>query len=48
MQKEITLVGVRNHLELWDRAQWTAFSDELLDEREAASEEPKSDGPQET
>lgn len=45
MQKEITLVGVRNHLELWDRAQWTAFSNELLDEREAASEEQIPDAP---
>ena len=45
MQKEITLVGVRNHLEMWDRAEWKEYIDKLLDERAAALEEPKSDAP---
>jgi MraZ protein len=40
MQKEITLVGVRTHLELWDRAQWKLYIDKLLDERAEESDSP--------
>jgi MraZ protein len=32
-EQEITMVGSRDHLELWDRAQWTAHSDDLLARR---------------
>lgn len=31
--KEVTLVGVRNHLELWNRADWASHSEELLARR---------------
>lgn len=32
--KEVTLIGVRDHLELWDRAQWTQYSEQLLAQSE--------------
>lgn len=28
--KEVTLIGVRDHLELWNRADWEAHSEQLL------------------
>jgi len=28
LQKEVTLIGVRDHLELWDAAKWTSFVNE--------------------
>jgi MraZ protein len=31
--KEVTLIGVRDHLELWDRAQWETRREELLERR---------------
>ena len=31
--KEVTLIGVRDHLELWDRAEWEAHSQELITRR---------------
>ena len=34
MQKEVTLIGVRDHLEVWNRADWDARIEEL--ERQAA------------
>jgi MraZ protein len=30
LQKEITMVGVRDHLELWNRSEWQEHSDLLL------------------
>lgn len=30
LQKEAVLVGVRDHLELWDRTKWQAYSEEKL------------------
>jgi MraZ protein len=30
MNKEVTLIGVRDHLELWNRADWEAQSEQLL------------------
>jgi MraZ protein len=29
LQKEVTLIGVRDHLELWNRAEWEARREEL-------------------
>lgn len=31
LKREITLVGVRDHMELWNRDQWSARQDALLD-----------------
>ncbi len=30
LQKEIVLVGVRDHIEVWDRERWTKYIDESL------------------
>jgi len=30
LNKEVTLIGVRDHLELWNRAEWESRRDELL------------------
>jgi MraZ protein len=30
LSREVTLIGVRDHLELWNRAEWEARSEELL------------------
>jgi MraZ protein len=31
INREVTFLGVRNHIEIWDRAVWTAASEGLLD-----------------
>ena len=33
LDKEVTLLGVRNHLELWDRKDWEQRCEELIDRR---------------
>jgi MraZ protein len=36
--KEVTLVGMRDHLEVWDRVEWDQYIQKLLDERAAKVE----------
>lgn len=30
LERDVTLVGVRNHLELWNRAEWETYREELF------------------
>jgi len=43
--KEITLVGMQDHLELWDRADWEQYSQKLLEARAKAAMRPPPDEP---
>lgn len=38
LDKEVTLVGVKDHLELWNRAEWIEHSERLLEQRAAIAE----------
>jgi MraZ protein len=43
--KEITLVGMQDHLELWDRIDWEQYTNKLLDERAEAAKKKKPAAP---
>jgi len=38
IEREAVVVGVSNQIELWDKAQWEAFKDEMMLERERDAE----------
>ena len=38
LDKELTLVGVKDHLELWNRAEWFEHSEQLLEQRSTIAE----------
>jgi len=39
--RDITLLGVRDHLEIWNRSDWTAFEEELEQRRPEVSRRAK-------
>ena len=38
LQKEIVLIGVRDHLELWDAVRWQAYVDQHSAQFDSAAE----------
>jgi DNA-binding transcriptional regulator/RsmH inhibitor MraZ len=46
--RDVTLVGVRNHLELWNRAEWEAEYNAILNEPDDEFDEPDEDDDRET
>lgn len=39
LQKECTIIGVQNRIEIWSKERWQAFNDTSLDEYEELAEE---------
>ena len=43
MQREVTVVGIRDHIEIWNRSEWNAHEEDLENRRaEIAARAKKS------